>query len=65
MCLCVQRLAPIPAGESQDVKIKIVAYVLGVTKCPQGYPMTPEVPGALEPRIYLRSGYFLVSDKDM
>ena len=58
--LCVRRLAPIPAGESQDVTNKsCFPYVLGVTKMPSD-PMTPGVPGALEPRMYPRSGYFLV-----
>ena len=47
---CVRRLAPIPAGESQDV----VPYVVG---------LTPGVPGAPEPRMYPRSGYFLVLNK--
>ena len=35
--------------------IKVVPYVLG---------MTPGVPGAPEPRMYPRSGYFLVLNKD-
>ena len=47
--LCVRRLTPIPAGESL---IKVVPYVLGVTL---------GVPGAPEPRMYPRSGYFLVN----
>ena len=34
--------------------IKVVPYVVGVT---------PEVPGAPEPRMYPRSGYFLVKTK--
>jgi hypothetical protein len=50
-CPSVQRLAPILAGESQDVTNKVVPYVLGVT---------PGIPGAPEPRMYPRSGYFLV-----
>ena len=33
--------------------IKVVPYVIG---------MTPGVPGAPEPRMYPRSGYFLVKD---
>ena len=38
--------------------MKVVPYVSGVTT--QGYSMTPGVPGALEPRMYPRSGYFLI-----
>ena len=36
--------------------IKVVPYVVG---------MTPGVPGAPEPRMYPRSGYFLVLEKSI
>ena len=42
--------------------IKVVPYVSGVTKMYAGLPLDPLRPaGDLEPRIYPRSGYFLVS----
>ena len=41
-------------------RIKVVPYVVGVTKMPSGLPHDPGVPGALEPRMYPRIGYFPV-----
>ena len=49
----VRRLAPIPAGESQDVTNNSCSICLRV----------PGVPGAPEPRMYQRSRYFLVNIK--
>ena len=49
----LRRLAPIPAGDHKMSLIKVVPYVSG----------TPGVPGAPEPRMYPRSGYFLVYDR--
>ena len=62
---CVQRLAPISAGESQDVTKKSCSICLRGEKMPSGLPHDPWVPGAPEPRMYPCSGYFLVINEMM
>ena len=55
VCVSFRRSVSVPVyekGANQKMSlIKVVPYVLGVT---------PGVPGAPEPRMYPRSGYFLV-----
>ena len=61
--MCVQRLAPIPAGKSQNVTNKSCYNCLRGVKNAQGYLMTSGVLGTFEPRMYPSSGYFLVVAK--
>ena len=61
VCECVRRLAPIPAGESQDVTNKSCYICLrGDKNALRVISLTPGVPGPPESRMYPRSEYFLV-----